>query len=198
MEINFFKNQSEFRKWLKANHNNAEELWVGYHKKSTGFPSMTWSESVDQALCFGWIDGIRKSIDDKSYKIRFTPRKPTSIWSAVNIKKVEELTKAGKMQPAGIKAFDRRSDKNSIRYSFEQRNINLSKEYLSKLKTNKKACEFFESLAPSYKKLSVWWVMSAKKEETRQKRLDILINSSAEGKKIPVLERATYNVQRTT
>ena len=187
MKPTFFRNQKELRKWFEKNHKNEKEIWVGFYKKDSGKANFTWSQSVDQALCFGWIDGIRKSIDEVSYRIRFTPRNPKSNWSAINIKKIKELTKLGLMHPAGIEAFKKREEKRSEVYSFEQNKVKLSKEYELKFKSNKKAWEFFQSLPPSTKKPSVWWVMSAKKEETQLKRLDILIKSSEEGKKVPPL-----------
>jgi len=185
MTATFFSNQTKFRDWLKKNHDKKQELWVGYYKKASGLPSMTWSESVDEALCFGWIDGIRKSIDEVSYKIRFTPRNPKSAWSAVNIKKVAELTKLDLMQPTGIKAFEKRDEKNSNIYSFEQKSVKLAKEYEQKFKKNKRAWSYFVSAAPSYKKVTTRWVMSAKKDETRLRRLNILIEHSRIQEKIP-------------
>ena len=190
MEPTFFPTPEDFRKWLKDNHDKEEVLWVGYYKKATGIPSMTWPESVDQALCYGWIDGLRKSVDEKRYKIRFTPRRPTSVWSAVNIKKMEELTQAGLMQPAGLAIYAKRKDKKSRGYSYEQNEVELAPEYESKIKENVTAWTFFENLAPSYKKASIRWVMSAKREETRLRRLRILIESSEEQQKIPQLRRS--------
>lgn len=187
MDTLFFSTPAEFYEWLNENHASVTELWVGYYKKATGIPSMTWPDSVDQALCFGWIDGIRKSIDDKSYKIRFTPRRPKSIWSAVNIKKVEALTKAGLMMPAGLAAYDKKTAELSKIYSYERANIQLAPAYLAELKANQQAWDFFEKLAPSYKKNSIFWVMRAKREETRLRRLAILIQSCDEGMKIPLL-----------
>ena len=189
MEITFFPKPSDFKKWLEKNHSSQIELWVGFYKKSTKIPSITWPESVDEALCYGWIDGIRKSIDDESYKIRFTPRKPRSIWSAVNIERVAELTKMDRMQREGLAAFDKKSKERSIKYAYEQKNVQLDKTYQKKIKENKQAWGFYEKLAPSYKKQTVWWIMSAKKEETRLRRLDVLIKSSEEGQKIPPLRR---------
>jgi uncharacterized protein YdeI (YjbR/CyaY-like superfamily) len=180
----FFKTQKEFSDWLE-NHTEASELWVGYYKKSTGRASLTWSTSVDVALCFGWIDGIRKTIDEESYKIRFTPRKIKSVWSAVNVKKVNALIQLGKMKPAGMHVFDNRTDTKG--YSSDDRNIPLAKEYEEQIKTNQPAWLFFSQLAPSYKRDSIWWVMSAKKEETRLRRLSILIASSEEGVRVPAL-----------
>jgi len=188
MELIFFSQPSEFRQWLEKNHNEVKELWVGYYKKASGIPSITWPESVDEALCFGWIDGLRKSIDEKSYKIRFTPRRPGSHWSAVNIKRVGELKALGLMQPAGLEAFEKRDEKKSKQAAFEQQSVKLPEAYELKIKANKKAWGFFLSLAPSYKKTSVWWVISAKQEATRLKRLDTLIASSEKGEKIPPLK----------
>ena len=181
----FFKTQSAFRKWLLENHEKEQELWVGYYKKASGIPSIDWPQSVNEALCFGWIDGIRKSIDQKRYMIRFTPRRPGSIWSAKNLKSVEKLIGQGLMQPAGMEVYNNRNKKMSVRYSFEQKKVELPDEYMAKIRANKKAWEFFQSLAPSYKKPSIWWVISAKREETRLRRLDVLIESSSEGRKIP-------------
>lgn len=185
-DVVFFKNEEEFYEWLEE-HSGKSELWVGYYKKSTGRATLTWSNSVDAALCFGWIDGIRKTIDEESYKIRFTPRKATSVWSAVNVKKVKALIKLGKMKPEGIELFNKRADKEG--YTSEDRNIPLSKEYEKQIKENEAAWIFFAQLAPSYKRESIWWVMSAKKEETRLRRLGILIDSSEEGLKIPSLRK---------
>lgn len=182
----FFKNKNEFHLWLEE-HSKTIELWVGYYKKCTGIESMTWSESVDVALCFGWIDGIRKTIDDERYKIRFTPRKLTSVWSAVNVKKVDKLITEGKMRPEGLNLFNKRTDK--IGYTSQDRNIPLSREFEQQLKANKKAWLFLSNLAPSYKRESIWWVMSAKRAETRLKRFEILLESSEEGQKIPSLRK---------
>lgn len=187
MKPRFFASKSDFREWLEKNHDTVPELWVEYYKKKTGIPSITWPESVDEALCFGWIDGIRKSIDEQRYKIRFTPRREDSNWSAVNIQRVEELKKQGLMRPPGIKAFKNKKGKNSEQYSYEGRNVKLKKEYQNKIKSNNKAWKFFKALAPSYRKASVTWVMSAKKEETRERRLGVLIKSSEQGQKIPPL-----------
>ena len=161
----FFTNQDAFEAWFK-DHQDANEVWVGYHRRSTGRHSITWSESVDVALCIGWIDGIRKSIDSQSYKIRFTPRKKTSVWSAVNVKKVTELTRLGKMTPAGLELFHNRSDDKG--YTSADRNVPLSEEFEDIIKANDAAWLFLSNLAPSYRRDSIWWVMSAKKEETRQ------------------------------
>lgn len=184
----FFEDQTAFRAWLQKNHAKVPELWVGYYKKATGIASITWPESVDEALCFGWIDGLRKSIDERSYQIRFTPRRPSSKWSDINIKRVKELEKLGKMTPAGKQAFARRNEQKSAQDSSERKNAKLSAELESKFKLHKKAWAFYQALAPSYRRLSAFWVMSAKRDETRLKRLDVLIESSTNGQKIPALK----------
>jgi uncharacterized protein YdeI (YjbR/CyaY-like superfamily) len=180
----FFKNQEEFRKWLKANHMKESELLVGFYKKESGKHNMTWSQSVDEALCFGWIDSTRRSIDKDSYSIRFTPRKKTSIWSAVNIAKVKELTIAGRMQPAGIEAFKHLKEEKSKVYSFESDTKKLNPVLEKKLKANKEARDFFLKQAPYYQRMIVHWVMSAKREETQYARLEKMIKHSEEGKRV--------------
>jgi uncharacterized protein YdeI (YjbR/CyaY-like superfamily) len=184
MDPKFFPTPSAFRKWLTTNHDKSKELWVGFYKKDSGKPSITWPESVDEALCFGWIDGVRKTIDAESYKIRFSPRKATSVWSAVNIRNVERLTKEKRMQPAGLKAFASRKDSRSGIYAYEQRSPELIEPYAGKFKRNKAAWKFFQAQPPYYRKTMNWWIVSAKQEETRLKRLDKLIEESAKGKRI--------------
>lgn len=174
----FFKTQLDFRKWLEKNHTKETELFVGFYKVNSGIPSMTWSESVDQALCFGWIDGIRRSIDKDSYQIRFTPRRKNSIWSAVNIAKVEAMIAQGLMQEAGLESYSYRTDEKSYGYTYENDELKFSPEFEKKFKANKKAWDYFQSLAPSYKKTSSNWVMSAKQETTQLKRLTQLIADS--------------------
>ena len=180
----FFKTPVDFRKWLGKYHDRETELWVGFYKKDSGKPSITWPESVDEALCYGWIDGVRKSVDATSYKIRFTPRRARSIWSAVNIKRVAELTREGRMQPTGDKAFAARLENKSGIYAYEQRRPELPEEYAKELRKNKAAAKFFELQPPSYRKLAMWWIVSAKLEETRLKRLQKLIAASAESRRI--------------
>lgn len=180
----FFKTPADFSKWLTKNHKTIVELWVGFYKKDSGKPSITWPQSVDEALCHGWIDGVRKSVDETSYKIRFTPRRPRSIWSAVNIKRVAELTKEGRMTPAGEKAFAARLESRSGIYAYEQRSPELPEEYAKELRKNKAAAKFFESQPPSYRKLAMWWIVSAKQEETRLKRLAKLIEASANQRRV--------------
>jgi uncharacterized protein YdeI (YjbR/CyaY-like superfamily) len=184
MQPRFFKTPTAFRKWLAANHAKSSELWVGFYKKNSGKPSIDWPESVDEALCFGWIDGVRKTIDDRSYKIRFSPRKPASIWSAVNIRNVERLTKEKRMQPAGLKAFAARKENRSGVYAYEQRPPELVEPYASQFKKNKAAWKFFQAQPPYYRKTLTWFIVSAKQEETRLKRLNILIEASAQGKRL--------------
>jgi uncharacterized protein YdeI (YjbR/CyaY-like superfamily) len=180
----FFKTPSSFRKWLESHHATAKELWVGYYKKHTGKPSITWPESVDQALCFAWIDGVRKRIDDDSYMIRFSPRKQTSIWSSINTARAKELIKQELMQPAGLKAFKVRKEYRSGIYSYEQRSAELVEPYSEKLKRNKAAWDFFQAQPPSYRKMMSWWIVSAKQEETRLKRLHRLVAESAAGRRL--------------
>jgi uncharacterized protein YdeI (YjbR/CyaY-like superfamily) len=184
VEPKFFKNSAAFRKWLAANHTKSKELWVGFYKKSSGKPSIDWPESVDEALCFGWIDGLRKSIDEDSYKIRFTPRQPGSVWSAINIRNVERLIKEKRMQPAGLRAYELRTANRSGIYAYEQRSAELIEPYLGKLKRNKAAWKFFAAQPPGYRKIMNWFIVSAKREETRLKRLAILIEHSAKGKRL--------------
>lgn len=189
MQVTFFKTPSDFRKWLEQHHATAQELWVGYYKKDSGKPSLTWPESVDEALCFGWIDGLRKSVDATSYKIRFTPRRPRSIWSAVNIGRAQELVKTGRMQPAGLKAFEARKEARSSIYAYEQRDQPLDEQYAQQLRANAQAWKFFQAQPPGYQKTVSWWIVSAKKEETRLKRLAQLIADSAQGRTISPMTR---------
>jgi uncharacterized protein YdeI (YjbR/CyaY-like superfamily) len=180
----FFKTPADLRQWFAANHTSAAEQWIGFYKKDSGKASITWPQSVDEALCFGWIDGVRKRIDDVSYMIRFTPRRPRSIWSAVNIKRAGELSEQGLMQSAGLKAFAAREENRSGIYAYEQRSPELLDEYAKKLKQNAAAWKFFQSQPPGYRKLMNWWIVSAKREETRLKRLARLIELSAAGQRV--------------
>lgn len=186
----FFAKPADFRDWLEANHETATELWVGFYKKGSGKPSITWPESVDEALCVGWIDGIRKSIDDESYMIRFTPRKRTSTWSAVNIARVAELTAERRMRPAGLAAFENRSEARSGIYAYEQRkNAAFGKAAEKQFRGAPAAWKFFQAQPAWYRKTATWWVVSAKHEETRQKRLATLIADSKAGRTIRQLTR---------
>ena len=189
MKIRFFRSPPDFRMWLAGHHDTAQELWVGFHKRGSGRPSLTWPESVDEALCFGWIDGIRRSVDDASYTIRFTPRKRASTWSAVNIERVRKLTGEGRMEPAGLEAFQARRENRSGIYSYEQRPEGLVEPYRGALRKNRAAWTFFQAQPPWYRRAASWWVISAKKEETRLRRLSSLIEASAQGRPIPPLAR---------
>ena len=184
MKPTFFATPAEFRKWLKKHHKKETELLVGFYKVDSGKPSMTWSESVDQALCFGWIDGVRKSMGEESYTIRFTPRKTTSIWSAINIKKVQELWKAGLMMPEGEKAFSLRTESKSKVYSHEKESVTLDPTYEKQFKKNKLAWKFFKDQAPSYKKVITHWIMNAKQEATRLSRLEKTIKESEQQRRL--------------
>jgi uncharacterized protein YdeI (YjbR/CyaY-like superfamily) len=181
----FFETPAKFRSWLERNSATKTELAVGFYKTSSGRPSMTWSEAVDEALCFGWIDGVRARIGVYSYKIRFSPRKPTSIWSAINIEKVRGLQAAGRMTKAGLDAFARRDEKKSRTYSYEQaKRAELERDQEVQFRKNKKAWKFFEAQAPSYRHMAAWHVVSAKRLETRQARLAKIIEASANGLRI--------------
>lgn len=174
----FFATPADFRKWLKKNHQKETELLVGFYKVGSGKPSISWSQSVDEALCFGWIDGVRTSVDKDSYQIRFTPRKPGSIWSAVNIEKITTLTKLGLMQTAGLASFEKRKENRSKIYAHEKEAVAFPGNFQQQFKADKKAWDYFQSLAVSYKKISTHWVMSAKHEATQLKRLHELIADS--------------------
>lgn len=181
----FFPTPANFRAWLTANHATAQQLWVGFHKKDSGRPSITWPQSVDEALCVGWIDGIRKAIDSESYKIRFTPRKAISTWSAVNIGRVAELTRTGRMQQAGLEAFARRVEQKSGIYAYENRAAaRLRAADEKQFRAAAVAWAFFAAQSPSYRAVASWWVTSAKRPETRDKRLASLISASSERRRI--------------
>jgi uncharacterized protein YdeI (YjbR/CyaY-like superfamily) len=183
----FFKTAGEFHEWLLTNHSSQSELLVGFHKKDSGKTSVTYAEALDEALCFGWIDGVRRSVNATSYTIRFTPRKPKSIWSLVNVRHVERLTTEGRMQPSGLAAFALREDKRTGIYSFENKPRELSPEYQKQFKGNKKAWEFFQAQPGYFTRTSIFWVMSAKKDETRNRRLQQLIDASANGVRLGVI-----------
>jgi uncharacterized protein YdeI (YjbR/CyaY-like superfamily) len=189
MQPRFFKTPADLRRWFVKHAADEMELLVGYYKRDTNKASVTWPESVDQALCFGWIDGVRKRIDDQSYTIRFAPRKPRSIWSAVNVRRMKELIRRGEATEAGLRAFAEKRENRSGKYSFEQRSVDLPPEYAKVLNRDKAARTFFESQPPSYRKTAFWWVVSAKKEETRLRRLQQLIADSARGERIGPLRK---------
>jgi uncharacterized protein YdeI (YjbR/CyaY-like superfamily) len=186
----YFESPAAFRRWLETNHDSATELTVGFHKRHTGQPSLTWPESVDEALCFGWIDGVRHSVDEDRYTIRFTPRKPSSNWSVVNIRRVEALVRDKRMRPAGLRAFEaKRADRSGV-YSFEQRDqAKLSPVEERQFRANRVAWRFFEAQPPGYRRVTAFWVVSAKREETRARRLERLIRESAEGQRVGILGR---------
>ena len=190
-EATYFDSPTAFRRWLERHHEVESELWVGFHKRGTGKPSLTWPESVDEALCFGWIDGVRQRVDDERYRIRFTPRRATSIWSAVNIRRMGELIAAKRVASAGLAAFERRRDDKSAIYAYEQRqSARLSAEDAKRFRANRKAWAFFEAQAPWYRRLVTYRVTSAKREETRKKRLDELIEKCARGERFEMMAAA--------
>ena len=184
----FFATPEAFRRWLEKHHESARELLVGFYKVGSGKRSITWPQSVDEALCCGWIDGVRRRIDDESYSIRFTPRKATSNWSAINVKRMGELVAEGRVRPAGLAAFERRSEEKSKIYSYEQRYAAvLDPAFEKEFKKNEAAWKYFQNEAPWYRRTTTHLVMSAKREETRRKRLAELIAASAAGCRIKQL-----------
>lgn len=189
MKPKFFSTPAEFRKWLEENHDKASELMIGFHRKFSGKKSITYPEALDEALCFGWIDGVRRKLDETSYVQRFTPRKPRSIWSLVNVRHVERLTKEGRMQPPGLEAYERRTPERTGIYSFENRPKQLSPAYEKRFRQNKKAWKFFEEQPTYYKNLIIFRIMSAKKEETQIRRLEQTIECSANGERVGVLKK---------
>ena len=182
--VTYFKTPADFLKWFKANHTKADELWVGFYKKGSGHPSITWPESVDEALCAGWIDGIRKTIDADRYTIRFTPRRAGSIWSAVNIRRMKVLTDEKRVLPMGEKAFAARLENKSGIYAYEQRRDRLEEPYAGVLRKHKAAAAFFDAQPPGYRKVIGWWIVSAKKEDTRLARLKTLIEACEKGRRL--------------
>jgi uncharacterized protein YdeI (YjbR/CyaY-like superfamily) len=190
MKPSFFATAAELRDWLERNHATATELLVGFYKRGSGKPSITWQELVDEELCFGWIDGVRQGIDEVSYSNRITPRKPRSTWSAINIARAKELIRLGRMHPAGLATFGRRTGERSAVYSYEQRETaRLDPDAERSFRANKKAWAYFQAQAPGYRHTAIWWVISAKREETRKKRLATLIADSARGRAIGLLRR---------
>jgi uncharacterized protein YdeI (YjbR/CyaY-like superfamily) len=190
MNPRFFATPAEWREWLADHHDTVPELWVGFHKRGTGRPSITWPESVDQALCFGWIDGMRRRLDDERYAIRFTPRRKGSVWSRVNLERVKELTRGGLMHAAGLAVHAARVPAKSVRYSYEQRQTaKLPAAMVSRFRRNRKAWAFFQAQPVWYRHTAVWWIVSAKREATRERRLATLIEDSAAGRPIKPLTR---------
>lgn len=187
--VRFFKDSAAWRKWLETNHESKTELWVGFYNKQSGKRGLGYKEAVDEALCFGWIDGIKKNVDEISYTNRFTPRKKKSTWSNINSKRVKELIAEGRMMPAGIKAFNERDEKRSGIYSFEQESKKLLPAYEKRFRADKKAWNFFSSQPPWYQRTAIHLIMNAKQETTRIRRLESLIFYSAQEKTIPQLTR---------
>lgn len=185
MKPRFFRSGDELRRWLAARHGTEAELLVGFHKKESGRGGMTYPQALDEALCFGWIDGVRRGLDAESYTIRFTPRKARSNWSQVNLRRVRELIAAGRMRPPGLAAYERRDDSRTNRYSFERESAELAPQHQKAFRANRQAWRFFQSQPPYYRRVVAWWVISARKEETRRRRLDALIASSARGERVP-------------
>ncbi|HYO75343.1 MAG TPA: YdeI/OmpD-associated family protein [Thermoanaerobaculia bacterium] len=181
----YFASAAEFRAWLEAHHADETEVLVGFFKRGARPDAMTWPESVDEALCYGWIDGVRKRVDDERYTIRFTPRRAKSIWSAVNLRRVEELKKEKRMQPAGLRAYENRDVARAKQYSFEQDVVELGAEREALFRSNDEAWAFFSAQAPSYRRVASWWVISAKQEATRDRRMAKLIEHSAAGERVP-------------
>lgn len=187
----YFSEPEEFRAWLERNHESADELLVGFHRKSTGRPSLTWAQAVDEALCFGWIDGVRRRVDDERYTTRFTPRRPRSIWSDVNVGRVAELTAQGRMRPAGLRAFEARSAQRTGIYSHERKkDARLSGAEERRFRADSAAWEFFQAQPPGYRRTALHLVVSAKRPDTRERRLTQLIEDSARGLRLKQLRRS--------
>jgi uncharacterized protein YdeI (YjbR/CyaY-like superfamily) len=187
MSPTFFVSPTRLRQWLARNHNKQTELWIGFHKKNSKKKSISYNEALDEALCYGWIDGVRKGLDEDSYTIRFTPRKPRSIWSVVNTKRMKELIELGRVEAPGMETFTKRDPKRTKLYAFENRPRSLSPEFEAKFRANKKAWEFFQQQPPGYKRLVIFRIMEAKQEQTRVRRLDQLIDASASNSRLGLL-----------
>jgi uncharacterized protein YdeI (YjbR/CyaY-like superfamily) len=189
--VTHFASADAFRSWFARNHDRAHELMVGFYKKGSGRGGLTYREALDLALAYGWIDGVRKRIDEASYSIRFSPRKANSIWSAVNRRRVEQLIAAGAMQPPGLAAYRNRTTTKSGRYSYEQRPTVFEADDEKTFRANRKAWAFFEAQPPGYRRMAIWYVVSAVKEETRQRRLATLIQQCADGRRIGIVTGTT-------
>lgn len=196
-ELRFFETAADLRDWLAANHESADQLWVGLYRKASGRPSITWPQVVDEALCFGWIDGIRKGIDEISYRNRITPRRKGSNWSAINIARVAELEAEGRMQPAGRRAFEARDEAKSRVYSYERTTMAFDAEAEATFRANAAAWEWFDRVAPYHRKAATYWVMSAKRPETRARRLATLIEHAAVGRQVPPLTSPSTTRKRS-
>ena len=182
-EVHAFPSAAAFRAWLEANHGTESELWVGYYRKGTGKRSLTYAEAVEEALCFGWIDGLTYRVNDEMHTNRFTPRRPSSNWSAINIAKVAELTAAGRMQEAGIRAFEGRDRRKDAVYSYEREPLDLSPDMLARLSSDPQASAYWAGETPSFRRQAAFWVMSAKRPETRERRFDTLLADSRAGRR---------------
>jgi uncharacterized protein YdeI (YjbR/CyaY-like superfamily) len=189
VELAFFASRAEFRAWLERHHTSVDELWVGFHKKASGKDGLTYDEAVEESLCFGWIDGIRRSVDAGTTSQRYTPRRPRSIWSLINVRKFETLEAAGRVTPAGRAAFEARTPERTGVYSGEQADLQLAPEYLARLHAEPAAWAHWESAPKSYRKPATWWVISAKRPETRERRFELLLDCCTRGVKIPLLRR---------
>jgi uncharacterized protein YdeI (YjbR/CyaY-like superfamily) len=189
--LRFFRTPADLRKWFAANHDKATELWIGMYLKASGKGGIDYRQALDEALCHGWIDGIRKKLDADSFTTRFTPRKPASIWSNVNIAHVERLTREGRMLPPGIAAFEKRTPERSGVYSFEREHAELEPWMVREFKKNAAAWKFFSTQPKGYRRTTTWWIISGKREETRQKRLNELIALSASERRLPQLTPAS-------
>ena len=187
MKIKLFRSSSEFREWLASNHDKVPELWVGFYKKNSGRAGSSYQEAVEEALCFGWIDGIKKAVDDVSYTHRFTPRKPKSFWSMVNIERARELKQLGRMTAPGLKVFAERNEQKAMQYSYERSACKLQGGQEKQFRGNPKAWEFFQAQPPGYRRTASWWVISAKREETQSRRLAKLIEVSERGRRLEML-----------
>jgi uncharacterized protein YdeI (YjbR/CyaY-like superfamily) len=185
MDVRYFRSAAEFRAWLKRHHASESEVYVGFYKKGSGRKGITYPEAIDEALCFGWIDGVRRGVDEERYTNRFSPRTANSNWSNVNIARAKALIESGRMQPAGHAAFERRDEKRTRMYSFEQANPTLSRAESATFRKNRSAWSFWQAQPPGYRKTATWWVVSAKRDETRQRRLTTLIEHSASGERLP-------------
>lgn len=195
-KLKFFRTAAAFRRWLEKNHERPDELWVGFYKKDSGKGGITYPQALDEALCFGWIDGLRKSLDQDAFTIRFTRRKPRSIWSNVNIRHVERLTQEGRMRPPGIAAYSSRTPERSGVYSFERETAELEPAMKQRFMKNRKAWKFFEAQPPYYRRIVSWWIISAKKNETRERRLAQLIEYSALQQRLPQLTPAPRSAKK--
>jgi uncharacterized protein YdeI (YjbR/CyaY-like superfamily) len=187
VDVTYFESPEALRAWLEAHHDTASELWVGFYKKATGRPSITYPQALDEALCYGWIDGVRKSVDAESYTTRFTPRRRGSNWSAVNIRRVGELTALGRMRPPGLRAFEGRDPSKASSYSSENLAVDFDADLAAQFRANAAAWDFFTAQPPGYRRTATWWVMSAKREDTRRKRLATLIEDSGNGRRLALL-----------